>query len=332
MTARLFDQRLTLYLCLKCGPSFCTLSAANKPYLTEASGAGLRFAATWASLQHAPFETLLDPAPSRCCRHAYGFCLQTHASHGGRNAFAHRHGGHTCRVDSLHSRRVDQVLTKTLWLTMTLGVLPQVAWGQFCGQTYGARIADIHQQADRLPANRPNLLLTGSSSIRLWPDASSAFPQFDVINAGFGGSCYSDLWALRDTLLFAFEPDVVIIYEGDNDLSDGLPQSEILRSANALFADIARRLPDTKVVVLAPKPSLARSQLSGECKRLSEALRAVTLQHDFAFVDFWDAMHLANGRLNSDLFVGDGLHLNREGYDVWVETLRRELPWLAPGR
>ena len=225
---------------------------------------------------------------------------------------------------------MDQILTTILWIALTLGVGPQVVWGQFCGQSYDARIATVHQQAGQLPGHQPTLLLTGSSSIRLWPGASSAFPQFEVINAGFGGSCYSDLWALRDTLLFAFEPDVVVIYEGDNDLSDGLPQSEILSSAQALFADIAQRLPDAKVVVLAPKPSLARQHLAEECRLLSDALGQEARRHEFAFVDFWDGMHLADGTLNADLFVGDGLHLNREGYDTWVETLRRELPWLAP--
>lgn len=211
-------------------------------------------------------------------------------------------------------------------------MVPQVVWGQFCGQSYEAPIAAIHKQAEQLPGHRPTLLLTGSSSIRLWPDAPEAFPQFEVINAGFGGSCYSDLWALRDTLLFAFEPDVVIVYEGDNDLSDGLPQSEILSSANALFADLAQRLPDTKVVVLAPKPSLARRHLAEECRLLSEALGQVARRHEFAFVDFWDAMHLADGTLDAGLFVGDGLHLNQRGYDAWVATLRRELPWLDPRR
>lgn len=176
------------------------------------------------------------------------------------------------------------------------------------------------------------MLLTGSSSIRLWPDAAEAFPHFEVINAGFGGSCYSDLWALRDTLLFAFDPDVVVIYEGDNDLSDGLPQSEILSSAKTLFADLAQRLPDTKVVVLAPKPSLARLQLAEECRLLSEALGQVARRHEFAFVDFWGAMHLADGTLDAGLFVADGLHLNQRGYDAWVATLRRELPWLDPRR
>ena len=225
---------------------------------------------------------------------------------------------------------MDQVLKTSLWVILALGGLPQVAWGQFCGQSYGARIATIHQQAEHLPGNRPTLLLTGSSSIRLWPDAAEAFPQYEVINAGFGGSCYADLWALRDTLLFAFEPDVVVVYEGDNDLSDGLPQSEILRSANALFADIAQRLPDTKVVVLAPKSSLARRNLAEECRSLSKALGHEARRHEFAFVNFWDAMHLHEGTLNDTLFLGDGLHLNQNGYDAWVSTLRRELPWLDP--
>ena len=227
---------------------------------------------------------------------------------------------------------MDQVLKTAPWFIMALVALPQVAWGQLCGQSYDARIAAIHQQAEQLPGHQPTLLLTGSSSIRLWPDAAEAFPQFEVINAGFGGSCYSDLWALRDTLLFAFEPDAVIIYEGDNDLSDKIPQSEILGSANALFADIAQRLPDANVVVLAPKPSLARQHLAEVCRLLSEALGQEARRHDFAFVDLWDVMHQRNGTLDADLFVGDGLHLNQCGYDTWIATMRRELPWLDPKR
>ena len=227
---------------------------------------------------------------------------------------------------------MDQVLKTALWAILVVGALPKVVWGQFCGQSYDARIAVIHRQAEQLPGNRPTLLLTGSSSVRLWLDAPGAFPQFDVINAGFGGSCYSDLWALRDTLLFAFEPDVVVVYEGDNDLSDGLPQSDILSSAHALFADIAQRLPETRVVVLAPKPSLARRHLVEECVSLTKALGQEAQRHGFTFVNFWDAMHLPDGTLNDTLFVADGLHLNREGYALWVSEMRRALPWLDPER
>ena len=141
----------------------------------------------------------------------------------------------------------------------------------------------------------------------------------------------SDLWALRDTLLFAFEPDVVVIYEGDNDLSDGLPQSEILSLAQALFADIAQRLPDANVVVLAPKPSLARQHLAEECRLLSEALGHEARRHGFAFVDFWDVMHLADGGSMKASLWAMGC-TSTKGYDAWVATLRRELPWLDPRR
>ena len=209
--------------------------------------------------------------------------------------------------------------------------VPQVVRGQFCGQSYDTRIAAIHRQAEQLPGHQPTLVLTGSSSIRLWPEAPEAFPQFEVINAGFGGSCYSDLWALRDTLLFAFEPDVVVIYEGDNDLSDGLPQSEILGSANA---SCLRTLPGgcqkRKSWCWRPNQASPDSIWPRNAERCLKALVQEVRRHEFAFVDFWDAMHLANGRLDADLFVGDGLHLNQGGYDVWVETLRRELPWLDP--
>ena len=93
----------------------------------------------------------------------------------GRDASARRDGGHPCRVVVFHSRRVDQVLKTALCFIMVVGAGPKAAWGQFCGQSYEDRIAAIHRQAGQLPGHQPTLLLTGSSSIRLWPDAPRRF-------------------------------------------------------------------------------------------------------------------------------------------------------------
>jgi lysophospholipase L1-like esterase len=51
-----------------------------------------------------------------------------------------------------------------------------------------------------------------------------------------------------------------------------------------------------------------------------------------SWVNFWDAQHYPDGRLREDLFVQDGLHLNREGYAVWVDELRQQVPWLNPSK
>ena len=205
-------------------------------------------------------------------------------------------------------------------------------WGQFCGQNHSKRIAQIHGSVDVLKGHKPNLVLTGSSSIRLWPNLDVVFPEYDVLNAGFGGSCFSDLWQLRDTLIYALNPDVLFVYEGDNDLSDGVEPNSILWHATMLLDEVTRRLPKTRVVVIAPKPSIARRHLSQQYTAFNEKLRALTMDHGASWVNFWGAQHHPNGQLREDLFVQDGLHLNREGYALWAGELRRQVPWLGNGR
>ena len=214
-----------------------------------------------------------------------------------------------------------------------LGLLlttPFMCAAQFCGQEYGGRVSQIHEAARNLVGEHPRLVLTGSSSIRMWPRTDTVFSQFDVVNAGFGGSCFSDLWRLRDTLIYALRPDVLVVYEGDNDLSDGVPIAEIVDIANRLLDELSRRLPDTEVVVIAPKASLARGHLASTYLALNEQLRLIAMNHGVHWLDFWAVQHDANGKLREELFIHDKLHLNAEGYSVWVEELRRQLPWLDP--
>lgn len=207
---------------------------------------------------------------------------------------------------------------------------PQTCAAQLCGRSYDTRIATIHDAAQQLEGRRPRLVLTGSSSIRKWPQTDTVFSQYDVVNAGFGGSCFSDLWALRDTLIYALRPEVLVIYEGDNDLSDGVPSADILDDANRLLEELSRRLPTTEVVVIAPKASRARHHLASAYLALNRELRLVAMNHGAHWVDFWDVQHHADGTLRDDLFVADRLHLNDLGYAVWVRELRRQLPWLDP--
>ena len=207
---------------------------------------------------------------------------------------------------------------------------PQNCMAQLCGQSYDSRIATIHAAAQKLGGHKPRLVLTGSSSIRKWPQTDTVFSQYDVVNAGFGGSCYSDLWALRDTLIYTLRPEVLVIYEGDNDLSDGVPSADILDDANRLLEELSRRLPETAIVVIAPKASRARHHLASAYLALNRELRLVAMDHGAHWVDFWDVQHHADGTLRDDLFVADRLHLNDLGYAVWVRELRRQLPWLDP--
>ena len=204
------------------------------------------------------------------------------------------------------------------------------ATAQLCGQDYEAQVAAIHERAQTLKGERPTLVLVGSSSFRFWPQTDTVFAGYDVVNAGFGGSCFHDAWFLRDTLIYAFEPSVVLVYEGDNDLHDGVAQEDVLEVAAKLLDDLTRRLPLSEVVMVAPKASRARYHLKSKYLELNAALRSVAMDHGAHWVDFWDVQHDASGELRDELFIHDKLHLNAEGYTVWVNELRRQLPWLDP--
>ena len=223
-------------------------------------------------------------------------------------------------------------MRESLTLMGLLLVAPHFCSGQLCGQSYNARIAQIHNAARQLEGHKPRLVLTGSSSIRKWLQTDTVFSQYDVVNAGFGGSCFSDLWALRDTLIYALRPDVLVVYEGDNDLSDGVPSEDILAVANRLLEELSRRLPTTEVVVIAPKASRARHHLKSTYLALKRELRLLAMNHGAHWVDFWGVQHRADGTLRDDLFVADRLHLNDRGYTLWVDELRRQFPWLDPNR
>lgn len=204
------------------------------------------------------------------------------------------------------------------------------ATAQLCGQDYDAQVAAIHERAQSLRGERPTLVLVGSSSFRFWPQTDTVFAGYDVVNAGFGGSCFHDAWLLRDTLIYAFEPSVVLLYEGDNDLNDAVEVEDILADAANLLDDLSRRLPTSEVVVVAPKASRARYHLKDQYLEFNAGLRSITMNHGAHWVDFWAVQHDASGELRDELFIHDKLHLNAEGYAVWVQELRRQLPWLDP--
>ena len=78
------------------------------------------------------------------------------------------------------------------------------------------------EQADIVsppPANP--VLFVGSSSIRVWPDLPGDFPDYPVMNRGFGGSQMSDVLYYFDRIVAPYDPAIILVYEGDNDLAAG---------------------------------------------------------------------------------------------------------------
>ncbi|HMV10329.1 MAG TPA: SGNH/GDSL hydrolase family protein [Cyclobacteriaceae bacterium] len=180
---------------------------------------------------------------------------------------------------------------------------------------------------DSLITNRKDIILfTGSSSIRMWTDLEKDFADKNVLNRAFGGSTMRDLLYFADQLIVPYNPKTIFIYEGDNDLGFANATSQqILASADSLLTIIRAKLPSSvRIYFISPKPSIARWHLKDQYVQFNKDLQTWTnSKKNVYFIDVWSKMLDADGSLRKDLFIEDGLHMNRKGYDIWRDTLRK---------
>jgi lysophospholipase L1-like esterase len=165
------------------------------------------------------------------------------------------------------------------------------------------------------------VVFTGSSSIVMWQDVQERFPEYNIINNGFGGSHFSDLLYFYDELVTKQTPDILFIYEGDNDVAGEKKTRIIYRDAKTLAKKLKRDLPTAKVVFISPKPSVARWHLTKKYNRINQKIERLCKRNDFGFADVWPVMLDENGMVLTDIFLEDNLHMNKKGYDLWEKVI-----------
>ena len=170
------------------------------------------------------------------------------------------------------------------------------------------------------------VVFAGSSTIRMWTDLATDFPGINLLNRGFGGSHMSDLLYYADTLILQYKPSKVFIYEGDNDIAAGKSPEEILAGAAKLTDRIRMELPKTKIIFISAKPSIARWSMRDNFIRFNRLLEEFTKgRKRVYFLDTWNIMLDENGNPLGDIWLEDGLHMNRKGYDIWREAVKKML-------
>lgn len=167
------------------------------------------------------------------------------------------------------------------------------------------------------------IIFAGSSSIRMWSDLESTFAPFHVINHGFGGSHASDLLYYASPLITSRTPHKVFIYEGDNDVAANENLDSIAGEMQQLIDLIQASSPATMIHVISPKPSISRWHLRKKYEGLNAKLKALCAAEGITFIDVWTPMLDQNGELQQDLFIGDDLHMNTRGYDIWKKAIAR---------
>jgi lysophospholipase L1-like esterase len=189
---------------------------------------------------------------------------------------------------------------------------------------FSSEVAELSKINIKSDTSQHIILFTGSSSIRMWKDLQSYFPDKKIINTGFGGSHMSDLLYFADSLIFQFSPKQIFIYEGDNDIADKESPDSIIAETKLLVARIKKKLPQTDIVLISPKPSILRWNLREEYRNLNNLLSDFASQSDkVRFIDVWPIMLDSDSEPKKNIFLDDGLHMNKSGYDLWAKEIRK---------
>ena len=184
------------------------------------------------------------------------------------------------------------------------------------------------EAADRKQMPAPGgVLFVGSSSIRLWKSLEQDFPGVPVINRGFGGSTIPHATLHAAKIVLPYEPKTIVFYAGDNDLATGSTPQRVLEDFKQFAATVHAKLPRTRILFIAVKPSPARWKIVDKQREANRLVREFT-QTDakrLGYIDIFTPMLGEDGTPRPELFVKDQLHLSPKGYELWTELVKKQL-------
>ncbi len=191
-------------------------------------------------------------------------------------------------------------------------------------QSWKSDIDKLVAQDASQPPLQHDVVFVGSSSIRFWtPTLQKDFPGIAVIDRGFGGSAIADSTYYADRIVIPYNPRVIVMYAGDNDIAEGLTPDQVRDDFEAFVARVRKAIPNVAIVYISIKPSIARWSMWPRMHEANDKIAGWSrTQKRITFVDVAPMMLDAQGKPNPRLFRKDGLHMQPAGYAIWVRALK----------
>ncbi|MDR3276503.1 MAG: GDSL-type esterase/lipase family protein [Treponema sp.] len=176
--------------------------------------------------------------------------------------------------------------------------------------------------------NRPmgEIIFYGASNFTLWKDLEQDMLPFIVQNHGFGGSTDNDMMKYADQGLYSYQPQIVVFQSGSNDFVIGMTLEEVYANKTKMYTTFREHLPGAVFVVLSMLPLPGRAGHWADSDRVNAFLRDYCDTHErMIFVDATGDLMTPQGGFRPELYVKDGIHLNRDGRDIWGPLIKNAL-------
>lgn len=189
-----------------------------------------------------------------------------------------------------------------------------------------------HQEViNRVKQGNVDLIFIGDSITHHWEDkGSEVWQQFyggrNAVNMGFRGDRTQHvLWRLDNGEVDGISPKVAVLLIGTNNHPPRNTTEEISDGIIAVCAKLRKKLPETKLLLLAifprsPRPCEMRDQLSLANKTVATIADGKMIH----YLDIGDKFLEPDKSISKEI-MPDYLHLTPKGYKIWALAIEPKL-------
>ena len=198
-------------------------------------------------------------------------------------------------------------------------------------------ISKLESQDESEKYTENALLFIGSSSIRAWYSMEEDMMPYETIRRGYGGAHYSDIIHFSKRLVKNHNPKAILIFvandiKGNNksdlyskNLPDRSPQ-EVKRLFRLLIKQIRTIHREIPIFAIETTPTRSRWKAWPKISLANDLIKEYCESKDNLYYISTRNYYIGDDGLpTEEFFIRDKLHLNRKGYALWGEIIKKNL-------
>lgn len=163
------------------------------------------------------------------------------------------------------------------------------------------------------------ILFLGDSLIEYY-DWKARFPDHDVENLGVAGESVQGLLSRVVRILTAHSGiEMIFIMTGINNLAMG--DTEFFNFYRVIIEKLSFVYHRAAIYVQSLLPALVDFIPDGSIMEANRELEKISQEMNVHYLDIYGKFVDANGMPVKEYLMDDGVHVSREGYDVWAKTV-----------
>ena len=167
------------------------------------------------------------------------------------------------------------------------------------------------------------ILLVGDSQFSRWNSLHEDLPGYSLINRGIDSSYMSDVLHFTDRIVLPYNPRLIVVHEGGNDVHAGKSPEQVVTDMRAFVDKVRPVLPSVPIAFSSLTPSPARWEEALIRRRANRMIKDYAgSQKGLIFIDLFDGYLGTDSRPREELFLEDHLHHSHAGYLVRVRLSR----------